>query len=54
MINWVFDDPFHKKGPVLVILVPGKIKPSVPVSSLRKRTVEVDEASEVAEDAEVN
>ena len=28
--NWIFDDPFHQKGPVLVILVPGVIKPSVP------------------------
>ena len=26
--NWIFDDPFHKKGLVLVILVPGMIKPS--------------------------
>jgi hypothetical protein len=25
---WIFDDPFHKKGPVLVILVPGMIQPS--------------------------
>ena len=24
--NWIFDDPFHKKGPVLVILVPGMIQ----------------------------
>ena len=23
--NWIFDDPFHEKGPVLVILVPGMI-----------------------------
>ena len=26
--NWIFDDPFPKKGPVLVILVPGMIQPS--------------------------
>ena len=26
--NWIFDDPFHKKGWVLVILVPGMIQPS--------------------------
>ena len=22
--NWIFDDPFYKKGPVLVVLLPGK------------------------------
>ena len=26
--NWIFDDPFHKKGPLLVILVPGMIQSS--------------------------
>ena len=26
--NWIFDDPFHKKGPLLVILGPGLIQPS--------------------------
>jgi hypothetical protein len=26
--NWIFDDPFHKKLPVLVILVPVMIRPS--------------------------
>jgi hypothetical protein len=26
--NWIFDDPFHKKGLVLVIWVLGIIKPS--------------------------
>ena len=25
---WIFDDTFYKKGPVLVILVPGMIQPS--------------------------
>ena len=24
--NWIFDDPFHKKGPVMVILVPCMIQ----------------------------
>jgi hypothetical protein len=49
--NWIFDDLFHKKGPVLVILVPGVIKPSV---LWENRTVEVDEASEISEAAEIN
>ena len=31
--NWIFDNPFHKKGPVLVILVPGMIQPSGSVCS---------------------
>ena len=26
--TWIFDDPFYKKGPLLVILVPGMIQPS--------------------------
>jgi hypothetical protein len=26
--NWIFDDPFHKKLPVLVILVPVMIRQS--------------------------
>ena len=26
--NWIFDDPFNKKLPVLVILVPVMIRPS--------------------------
>jgi hypothetical protein len=26
--NWIFDDPFHKKLPALVILVPVMIRPS--------------------------
>ena len=25
--NWIFDDPFHKKGQLLVILEPGMIQP---------------------------
>ena len=28
--NWIFDDPFHKNGPALVILVPGTIQSSGP------------------------
>ena len=32
----VFDDPFHKKGPVLVILVPGMIQSSGSGSFLMK------------------
>ena len=34
--NWIFDDPFHKKGPLLVILVPGMIQPSGSVIFLMK------------------
>jgi hypothetical protein len=34
--NWIFDDPFHKKLPVLVILVPVMIKPSGSGSFLEK------------------
>ena len=34
--NWIFDDPFHKKGWVLVILVPGMIQPSGSVIFLMK------------------
>ena len=26
--NWTFDDPFYKKGPLLVTLGPGMIQPS--------------------------
>ena len=32
----IFDDLFHKKGPVLVILVPGMIQPSQSVKFLMK------------------
>ena len=53
MKTWNFDDPFHKKGPVLVILVLGMIQPSGSGIFLMCRAVEVDEASEVAEAAEV-
>ena len=34
--NWIFDDPFHKQGPVMVILVPGMIQPSQSVMFLMK------------------
>ena len=34
--NWIFDDPFLKKGPVMVILVPGMIQPSQSVTFLMK------------------
>jgi hypothetical protein len=34
--NWIFDDPFHKKLPVLVILVPVMIRPSGSGSFLGK------------------
>ena len=34
--NWIFDDLFHKKGPLLVSLVPGMIQPSGSVNILMK------------------
>ena len=48
--NWIFDDPFHKKLPVLIILVPVMIKSSGSGSFLGK----LGQASEVAEAAEIN
>ena len=33
---WIFDDPVHKKGLVMVIWVPGMIKPSGSVDFLMK------------------
>ena len=36
MKYWIFDDPFHKKGPVLVISVPWMIQPSQSVMFLMK------------------
>ena len=36
VINWIFDDTFHKKRQVLVILVPGMIQPSRSVMFLAK------------------
>ena len=52
--NWIFDDPFHNKLPVLVILVPGIIRPSGSGSFWGNWALEAVEASEVAEAAEVN
>ena len=49
--NWIFDDPFHKKLPVLVILVPVMIK-TIGISMFFGE-IGV-EASEIAEAAEVN
>ena len=34
--NWIFDDPFHKKGLVLIIWVLGMIKPTGSVDFLMK------------------
>ena len=34
--QWIFVDPIHKKGPLLVILVPGIIQPSGSVNFLMK------------------
>ena len=56
MTNWIFDDSFHKKGPVLIILVPGMIQPSQSVMILMKggckEDMEVVEAVVVIEAAE--
>ena len=49
----IFDDPFHKNGPVLVILVSGINEPSGSVNFLMKWAVEVIEATEVVEAVEV-
>ena len=35
--NWIFADPLHKKGQVLVILVLGMIQPSGSVNFFMKR-----------------
>ena len=52
--NWNFDDPFHKKGLVLVIWVPGMIQPSGSVFLYWWiEAVEVIEATEVIEAVEV-
>ena len=48
--NLIFGDPFHKTGPILVILVPRIVRPS----GSGNRAVEVGENSEVAEAAEVS
>ena len=36
---WIFDELFHKRGTVLVILVPGMIQPSGPGSFLVKKGI---------------
>ena len=41
---WIFDDPFNKKGPILVIWLPGCIQPFT--------IVKVIEATEVVEAVE--
>ena len=51
---WIFDDPFHKRRSVLVILMPLMIKPSESGSFLGNRAVEAVEASGAAEATEVN
>ena len=52
---WIFDDPFHKKLSVLVILVPVMIRQSKSGSRFwRNWASEAVEASEDAEVAEVN
>ena len=52
--NWIFDDLFHKKLSLLVILVPVIIRPWGLGSFLRNWALEAVEASEVAEAAKVN
>ena len=52
--NWIFDDPFHKKLPILVIMVPVMIRPSGSGFFGGNWALEAVEASEVAEAAEVN
>ena len=51
--NWISDDPFHKKGQILIILVPGMIQPSGPGIFWWNEAVEVIEASEVADGREI-
>ena len=51
--NWIFDDPFPKKRPVLVILVLGMIQPPGPGSFWGKKAFEAVEAIEVPEAGEV-
>ena len=52
--NWIFDDPFHKKWPVLVILVPVMIRPLGSEFFWGNWHLEAVEAAEVAEAAEIN
>ena len=46
---WIFDDPFHKKRPVLVIWLPGGIQPSGAVFFWWNEAVKAIEATEVVE-----
>ena len=50
--KWIFDDPSRKKGPVLVILVPGMIH-QVQEVLWWNEAFEVIEATEVVEAVEV-
>ena len=53
--NWIFDDPFHKKLPILVILVPVMIRLLAFASFFWGNwALEAVEANEVSEAAEVN
>ena len=54
MKNWIFDDPFHNKLPILVILVPVMIRLLGLGSFFENWALEAVEASEVSEAAEVN
>ncbi len=55
MKNWIFDDPFHKKLPILGILVSVKTRTSGLQLYLRKLGFRLRLwANEVAEAAEVN
>ena len=49
MKNWIFDDPFQKKGPVLVIWVIGMIQPWGWIKFWGNEAVEVIEATEAVE-----
>ena len=51
--NWIFDDPFYKKGLVLIIWVLRMIKPSGSVIFWWNETVEVIEAIEAVDATEV-
>ena len=52
--NWIFDDPFHKKLPVLSILVPEWSDHKNKAVFWGNWALEAVEASKVAEAAEVN
>ena len=52
--NWIFDDPFHKKLPKLVILVPDDQIIGIRKFFLGNWALEAVEASEVSQASEVN